>query len=61
MATTSFPHLFSTTKNYLRIRDTIRHYVGLYSLFRFTGDLQAVFCVFLLPLLLLRVGLMIGN
>lgn len=36
-------------------------YSAIYSLYRFTGNLQAIFCVFLLPLLLLRVGLMIGN
>lgn len=36
-------------------------YSAVYSLYRFTGNLRAVFCVFLLPLLLLRVGLMVGN
>lgn len=36
-------------------------YSAIYSLYQFTGKLRAVFCVFLLPLLLLHVGLMVGN
>lgn len=36
-------------------------YSAIYTLYRFTGNPRAIFCVFLLPLLLLRVGLMVGN
>ena len=37
----------------------VASYASLYSLYRFNS--KATFCVFLLPLLLLRLGLMVGN